>query len=176
MHVIRQPHACPARAASMAASPCRCSRCSRRRRPRSPGARRADDRQGGRHRQNRGGGPVRRQRRSGTVLPAGRLANGSPNVAALRPPPRQRTKDPSKKRDPASSARAELAEQILGAGARQEAADLGRSLRVHVGPHHGRAEAIRPGHDRRFRNKNSFAVKPHPIAAILRVPVDVLKD
>jgi len=73
-----------------------------------------------------------------------------------------------------SSARAESADQILGAGARQEATDLWRPFRIHIGPHHGRAVAIRLSHDRRVRNINPFAVEPHPIAAVLRIPVDVL--
>jgi hypothetical protein len=62
---------------------------------------------------------------------------------------------------------------VLGARARQEAADLCLSFGIHIGPNHRRAKTVRLGHDRRVWNDNLFPLEPHAIAAILRVPVDV---
>src|SRR5215467_8180601 len=63
---------------------------------------------------------------------------------------------------------------MLRAGARQEATDLRGPGRVEVRPHHSRTEAVRLAHECRVGHDDPLALQPHPIAAILRIPIDIL--
>jgi hypothetical protein len=45
---------------------------------------------------------------------------------------------------------------------------------VHVWPDNGRPELIRLGHHGTVRYDDPFAVEPHAIVAVLRIPIDVV--
>src|SRR6185437_4352942 len=60
-----------------------------------------------------------------------------------------------------------------GARSRNEAADLRRAGGVLIRPHHGGAEFVRLGHQRRIGHDDPLSVEPHAVAALVGVPVDV---
>jgi hypothetical protein len=64
----------------------------------------------------------------------------------------------------------------LSANAWQEATNLRLSLSVDIWPNYAGPEAIRLGHNRRFRNHEPLTAKPHPIAVIRPrgVPIDII--
>jgi hypothetical protein len=62
----------------------------------------------------------------------------------------------------------------LRACARKEAANLRLSVGAHVWPDYGRPKLIRLGHHCIVRHDDPFAVEPHAIVAVLRVPIDVV--
>jgi hypothetical protein len=62
----------------------------------------------------------------------------------------------------------------LRARARKEAANLSLPVSAHVWPDNGRPELIRLAHHRIVRHDDPFAVEPHAIVAVLRIPIDVV--
>jgi hypothetical protein len=48
------------------------------------------------------------------------------------------------------------------------------SVGAHVWPYNGRLEFIRLGHHCIVRYEDPFAIEPHAIAAVLRIPIDVV--
>ena len=64
----------------------------------------------------------------------------------------------------------------LCACAREEAADLCLPVGAHVWPDNGRPELIRLGHHCVIWHDDPFAVEPHAIVAVLRIPIDVINS
>src|SRR5215831_11149665 len=62
----------------------------------------------------------------------------------------------------------------LGAGTRDEAANLSVAVTVVIGPHHGRSETVRLSHNGVVWHHKPFSVNPDTITAILCVPIDIL--
>src|SRR5262245_47763732 len=62
----------------------------------------------------------------------------------------------------------------LHASARDEAADLHRAVHIHIRPDDRRAELVGLFHDRVVGNDNPLPMQLDTIAAVLRVPIDVL--
>ena len=58
--------------------------------------------------------------------------------------------------------------------ARKEAANLRLPVGAHVWPDNGRPELIGLGHHCVVRHDDPFAVEPHAILAVLRIPIDVV--
>src|SRR6185437_7190748 len=59
-----------------------------------------------------------------------------------------------------------------GARSRNEAANLRRAGGVLIRPHHGRAEFVRLGHQRRIGHDDPLSIEPHAVAALVGVPID----
>jgi hypothetical protein len=57
---------------------------------------------------------------------------------------------------------------------RKEAANLRLPVGAHVWPDNGRPELIRLSHHCIIRHDNPFAVEPHAIVPVLRIPIDVV--
>ena len=51
---------------------------------------------------------------------------------------------------------------------------MGLPVGAHVWPDNGRPELIRLAHHRIVRHDDPFAVEPHAIVAVLRIPIDVV--
>src|ERR1700722_5765413 len=102
-------------------------------------------------------------------------STGSDCAQATASPPRgRRGSQFSNATLPQFSQRGNCEVEALRAGAGQKAADLGRSVGVHVRPHHGRTVPVRLRDQSRLGNNNPFAMQPHAITAVLNIPIDIL--